>query len=169
MEKREIKFRAKRIDNGRWVYGHYFRTPLTEENSGLPHDKGWFFLSDGNMRDCIEQDNVAYVIDPETLGEYTGLKAKNKEIYEGDIIRDTIQAITGAPARNGQIAVIEWYKDSYGGWFPWAAIPAYAGRPSFSEPEKTCEIIGNIYENPEFLTSASHQKTTPSHLAALQE
>lgn len=31
---REIKFRAKRIDNNDWVYGHYFISPLTDENSG---------------------------------------------------------------------------------------------------------------------------------------
>lgn len=65
--KREIKFKAKRIDNKEYVEGNYFQTPLTEENSGLDARKGWFFLADGIKRDCIEQNGVAFVIDPETL------------------------------------------------------------------------------------------------------
>lgn len=65
--KREIKFRAKRIDNENFVEGNYFKTPLTDENSGLNTSTGWFFLADGITRHCIEQNGVAFVIDPETL------------------------------------------------------------------------------------------------------
>ena len=42
---REIKYRAKRNDNGEWVYGDYFNYTLTDEDSGTLPDAGWFFLT----------------------------------------------------------------------------------------------------------------------------
>lgn len=62
----QIKFNAKRIDNDEWVSGHYFCSPLTDENSGTTSDKGWSFLS-GEKRHCIEQNHVSFVVDPDTI------------------------------------------------------------------------------------------------------
>ena len=70
-----ITFKGKRIDHERfgkenkWVYGHYFKTPLTDENSGTHPEEGWFFLSDGKERHCIsDKDGVVYVVIPESVG-----------------------------------------------------------------------------------------------------
>ena len=41
---RVIKFRGKRVDTGVWVYGHYFISPLTQENVNCDPKDGWFFL-----------------------------------------------------------------------------------------------------------------------------
>ena len=68
---REIKFRGKRVDNGGWVCGHYFETPLSDEATGSDPKDGWFFLT-GRHRHCISKTGCVFEVMPETIGQFTG-------------------------------------------------------------------------------------------------
>lgn len=138
---REIKCRGRRIDTGKWVYGHYFIAPLTDENSGTTPDAGWFFLT-GEKRHCIESDGVVFTVDEKTVGEYTGLKDKNgKEIWEGDIVRYTPK--TTSP----QDLFIVFECGAFLQKFP-ADIGC---DPDVYYNWGEIEVIGNVYENPELI------------------
>ena len=66
--------------------------------------------------------------------QYTGLKDKNGvEIYEGDIVK-----------RWGNIYIVIW--DKIGFRMKWTKEDSVN-----RFPDELCEVIGNIYENPELL------------------
>lgn len=151
---REIKFRAKRIDNGSWVYGHYLKTPLAEECSGTTPGVGKLVLT-GEPTHCIVQDGVSFVIDENTLGQYTGYDDENdKNIYDGDILQGNHYPIG---KDDGYVLVIEYSGDRFWGVRTLKSGAAVRGAShgiadGLSEFEDMgLKVIGNIHENKEML------------------
>lgn len=124
---RVIKFRGKTLHNGKWVYGY-----LSDVDSTPIGKVG--IINSKPFSGCEESTMVI----AETIGQFTGLHDKNgKEIYEGDIV--SIEAIKSRINK-----VVEWNSERA----CWDAggenrIDLYA----FCY----CEVIGNIYDNPELL------------------
>lgn len=125
---REILFRGKRIrpdeDTGKieWVYGNYMTV------YGVPN---------------IEHDNKQSDIDRNTLGQYTGLKAKNGKIFEGDILSGQLDDLF--PTEESIYEVV-WH--DYG-WH----IRNNSGIDTADKEwiRQYFKVIGNIHDNPELL------------------
>lgn len=84
------------------------------------------------------------------LMQYTGLKDKNdKEIYEGDIVRKKCNYINTGETKIRLYKVV-WKED----WCAWALKKLGNCTQScnmYKSELNFCEIVGNIYENPELL------------------
>ena len=132
---REILFRGKRTDNGDWEYGDLWCNPYGKRVVCIVspiNDQG---TTGGNE------------VNPETVGQYTGLKDKNgKKIFEGDIIgTDIARPYLIVEFRDGcfMFNCNDGGKDYYD-------IMLSILEEAQTE-YKYGEVIGNIYDNPELL------------------
>lgn len=145
---REILFRGKRKDDGEWVYGYLVGLDLICPD--YPSD-----VSDalGNYYD--ETPYVGFVeIDPETVGQFTGLTDRNgTKIFEGDIVAESY---TVQPNKIYRHLPVEFVLDR-GGWFPFAngdgcgCCEDKTLTPADDGLVCQCVIAGNIHDNPKLL------------------
>lgn len=75
MKIENIKFKAKRLDNGKWVEGYFYA------------ECGNTYIIENHQEESMLNRNITYEVDPSTVCQFTGLKDTNDvPIFEGDII-----------------------------------------------------------------------------------
>lgn len=135
--KREIKFRGKRLDGEGWAVGSYIEAEL---QNGIAHE----IIPYKRGEPVVE-------VDPDTIGQFTGLKDKNgRDIYEGDIIEcvdshgEPVRHFVEFCGRRG------YYAQYFAGHSP---LPAYEAGPIYQDyiDEFGKYVIGNIHDNPKML------------------
>lgn len=156
---REILFRAKRIDNGKWVEGYYIyhirRTICPIGDSVKPEDEQHVIMHDGFSDWNMPRDTVFFNIDPETLCQYTGLKDKNgNRVWENDVIKYHFADIY-APIKYGvyQSSFDSTKTEHIGFYTEWTGMDGNILRKDLGYWVNMAEdeIVGNIFDNPELL------------------
>ena len=123
---RGIKFRGKRLTDGKWIYGDFFR------NRGKS-----FITTDGIVCNPLASPSD-YEVNPDTVGQFTGLcDCNGREIYEGDIVRNESAGFCG----------VVQYRDATFIIF----LGEMNGALLICLQTGSLEIIGNIHDNPELL------------------
>lgn len=146
---RDILFRGKRKDNGEWVYWNIYGEFCTSNGRRIrltrktPYgEKYYYYIYE-----------LKQLIDPETVGQYTGLTDKNgKKIFDSDII----QAVTidtnnklNAVVRLGTFVDDNTDKEYLGCYIELNGIKLSA--LTAKKYKNRFEVIGNIYDNKEIL------------------
>ena len=132
---REILFRGKRVDNGEWIEGYFI--PALEKDRCSIYD--------------IEHPELGYYVDPDTVGECTGLTDKNgKLIFEGDIVKVERDLLCGENKKEREIFNgVVWYDEKHTCFGlkseRYRCLPIYRFKGDYST------AIGNIHDNPELL------------------
>lgn len=125
---REILFRGKRVEGGKWIYGYL----------------SFFYIDNpGKGRIFSPKEVRRFDVISETVGQYTGLKDKNGvKIFEGDVLEGDLYDILDPGAK--------WRSEVVWGKFGWMC----KGRQILPMDEydiREGEVIGNIYDNPELM------------------
>lgn len=134
---RTIKFRGKSIDGKEWLYGDLVSSVDKKRFAILVNDKE-------NYDEC----EVA----PKTIGQFTGLyDCDGNKIYEGDIVKwekDGLMYLVKFWDGMFYASVKECNDGIFGG-FPLHTLTKH--------DDRKCEIVGNIYDNPELLKGGENE------------
>ena len=123
---REILFRGKCDEE--WIVGDYTST------------------TDGTVKQhfIIDERRHTYVVDPETVGQYTGLKDKaGRRIFEGDIVK-----------YGDKVHLVVFEQRNNTAYFGLVFSPLETWTFGHYVDLKQTEVIGNVYDNAELLGGA---------------
>lgn len=129
---REIKFRGFNEKNNKWLYGYYFV------------NRGLHFVVDDKTQTNPLVNWKDFVVKPDTIGQYTGLKDKNgNKIFEGDIV--TIG--------NNLKAVVIWFNGSFRFKDELSSKATYFDDIGIIMRDYDVQVVSNIHDNPNYQAS----------------
>lgn len=140
-------FKAKRMDNGEWVFGGLSYCEKTNA----------YFITN------MGKDHISYIgfhqeVDPESICQCTGLKDKNGNlIWENDIVSCKHEKYIGIDVLDSKMHkytrnyAIEFENTfcNYGLRFINKSIHFRCTQATLCTHD--CEVIGNVFDNPELL------------------
>ena len=156
---REILFRGKKLDGGDWVEGDLIHNdndyyPVTFIG-GVSVSRNEYTHKYADTY-CLDGYYLP-VVDPDTVGQYTGLTDKNgKRIFEGDIlqVKGYGEAIDRCVVGCGIYAPFNHSSKNVGFYLCWKhdkeQLQKYANLAYWVE-EREAVCIGNIHDNPELI------------------
>lgn len=122
---REIKFRGKSLKNGEWIFGLL--------NKDIK----------GHCRIQFDPKYFSVIVDPATVGQFTGLKDKNgREIYDGDIVSVNNERMAIVCYEDAGFVIKSDFGEIY---------MRGIGVHMYPDRSKIIEIIGSIHDNPELI------------------
>lgn len=151
--KREILFKAKRIDNGKWIKGSLVNNLWNYSgHSGFLKGTNVCEIITGKYEgdcweDAIMDSNNIISVDPETICQYTGTSDHyGNKIFEGDILRHTVNVVDSPKFGKVYDNVVDYFMGgSYCGW--------RIGSGKFRKPltenwiyNQKAQIVGNIHD-----------------------
>lgn len=127
--KRQILFRGKRTDNGEWIYGYLIGSDVIV-GEVVDFDDDYF------------NTEFWYKVDPETVGQFTGLTDKNgTKIFEGGIVRfyddSEDELVNGVVVCNADFCSF--------------CVSMKGHEDVMLMAHWQYEVIGNIHDNPELI------------------
>lgn len=97
-------------------------------------------------RYIVEDWGAMYYVEPETVGQYTGLQDKNgAKIFEGDVLLERYKE-PDCDGREGILAEVVFHKGAF-----MIKEPGYEPEYTLGETHEDFEIVGNVFENAELL------------------
>ena len=138
-------FRGKDLQeqNG-WMYGFFYKSDFNKRERESGKATLIFTPNCDTFIYCPEYHN-SWMVKPETVGQYTGLRDKNgTRIFEGDIVKYKTLGLSKLRIEKRERRSVVKYN-----------APCFSPFESdlyedYVMPEKA-EVIGNIHDNPELL------------------
>lgn len=130
---REIRFRGKHVVTGEWFYGSL----LADNIIGRVHII--------NGKPVVTEHCV---VDPETVGQFTGhLDKNNNQIYEHDILLGLcVEDYQDDPYYHKSKTVVHWNKKT-------ACFHMNSYLPIDWGGYASLEVVGDVFKNPEIITN----------------
>lgn len=139
---REILFRGKVVNTnddeliGKWIFGQL----VVRRDHDEGNEKTFICESGYKFIRCLNKMIRTYEVDPETVGQYTGLTDKNgKRIFEGDIVMFLDYT---------EPAFVMWDQEDARWYMHYSDCMLDF---SYRCVSSAIEVIGNIHDNPELI------------------